>query len=134
MRVLTITLAALSLAGCHATPGAVPPNYAAIVGMVQTDYVQVKVAAAAYCAIPNADAKACAMIAKTEAVADPLVASLTATTAPSTIVVALQDVVVILTAPLPTSAVSAQTQADLHLGLTIVAAALQLAPSLIPLF
>ena len=133
MRVLTITLTALSLAGCHATPGAVPPNYAAIVGMTQTDYVQVKVAAAAYCAIPNADAKACAMIVNTEAVADPLVASLTATTAPATIEVALQDVVVILTAPLPSSAVSARTQADIHLGLTIVSTALQLAPSIIPL-
>ena len=121
MRLAILTLPLLALAACATTSTPVAtPNYAAIVGMIQTDYPQVVAAATTYCALPSADAKACATIAKVEGVAAPLVASLSATSAPTDITAALADVQVILTAPLPTGTLSAQTQNDLNTGLTIL--------------
>ena len=123
MRLAILAFPLLALASCaNNTTSVATPNYAAIVGMIQSDYPQVVSAANAYCALPHADAQACATIVKVEGVASPLVASLSATSAPTDITAALADVQVILTAPLPAGTLSARTQADLNTGLTILEA------------
>ena len=132
MRNLIAALPIFALAACATTSTPVAtPNYAAIVGMIQTDYPQVTAAANVYCALPNADANACATIAKVEAVAAPLVASLSATSAPTDITAALADVQVILTAPLPAGTLSDRTRADLNTGLAVLEAVAPIAAKLL---
>ena len=132
MRIILLSAAALALSGCATTPVAAP-NYVALIGLAQTDLHEVEAVATAYCAAPAADTTACAKITAARAVADPLVAALTATTAPTTITAAFADINAIMTAPLPSSLVKTQTQVDLAEALAIMQAVAPIAAQIAPL-
>lgn len=118
MRAIIRLLPLAFLAGCAGT-STTPPNYTAIVGMIQTDWPQLKNLASIY---TIANPAAAPGIAKIEAAGDTLVAALSATSAPTSIQAALANAGALLTA-LPPGVVSAQTKADITLGIALLSGA-----------
>jgi hypothetical protein len=131
-----LALSGCALGGCakqagtavRGSSGPVTPNYPSIVGMMQTNYALLTAAAAVYIANPSADPMIVAKIKAAEADAGPLVTTLSATSAPTTIQGVLIDLSVLAAVPGVIAAVPnpSQTQADITLGLSIMSTVAQI--------
>ena len=128
---LILCVAGIGLTAC--STATVQTDYAALVGLIQTDYPQVVAAAAAYCASPNASADACAKITAAETTTGPLVAALSNTSAPTDITAAFADVNAILPIIAGGPGVSTQTKSDLTTALSILNAVAPIVTGLLPL-
>ncbi len=130
---MLVPLLALSACAPRASTPVVQPNYAALIGLAQTDYKEIKGNADSYCSNPAADPTACKNISTTEGATDPLVAALSATTAPTTLTAIFSNIHVIETAPLPAGWVKPQTQLDVSAALSLMTTLAPIAAQLIPL-
>jgi hypothetical protein len=135
MRKLLLILPVVALTGCSTnllTAPTVAPNYASIVGMIQTNYPVVKGAALTWEAANPTNSAAIATINKAIADADPVVASLSATSAPTSIQAVSQDLAILVATPAGQS-LSTQTKSDITLALSLLNTVAQLTPVIAPL-
>ena len=126
MRMLPLVLLA-SLTGCASTGTKSPINYANVVGMIQTNWPTVSAAAQAAVSLPGVPADVRAATEKAIADGTPIVASLSATSDPTTMTKALADMAALVTA-VPNDTISAQTKTDIGIGLSLLQGAASLAP------
>jgi hypothetical protein len=135
MRKLLLILPVVALTGCSTnllTTPTVTPNYASIVGMIQTNYPVVKQAALTWEAANSSNAAAIKAINAAIADADPVVASLSATSAPTSIQAVSQDLAILVATPAGQS-LPTQTKSDITLALSLLNTVAQLAPVIAPL-
>jgi hypothetical protein len=132
MRKFTILAFAFALSACGLNTGTAPAtNYAAIVGMIQTNYPTLEAVLALV--QPNN-----AGIQAAEGKITPIVAALSATSAPNTISAAVADIAALLPS-VPTCAagvtkqdtcLTTQTKGDITLALSLLTTVSTLAPLL----
>jgi hypothetical protein len=124
-------LLALLLCGCASAPP-VSPDYAAVTGMIKTNYTALRSGAEVFIATPGADPSVVKALSGAVANGDEIIPTLTALSPPKTIQQGALDLQVLVASPLGQN-VSVQTKTDVAAGVSLLTTVLQLAPLIAPL-